>query len=42
MSLPKSALGIPNVFTTREAAGEGDYFFDSVAWGVNQLSIPGG
>jgi hypothetical protein len=41
-SLPKCTLGIPYVFTIGEAAGEGDYFFDSVAQGMNQLSIPGG
>jgi hypothetical protein len=35
-------LGIPNDFIIGEAAGEGDCFFDSVAQGMNQLSIPGG
>ena len=42
LSLLKSALGISNIFTIGEAAGEGDYFFDSVAQGVSQLSISGG
>jgi hypothetical protein len=42
MSLPKCALGIANVFKIRETAGEGDYFFDSVAQGMYRLSIPGG
>jgi len=42
MSLPKCALGIPDVFTIRETAGEGDYFFDSVAQGMYRLSVHGG
>jgi len=35
-------LWIPNDFTTEEALGEGDSFFDTLAQGLNWLSISGG
>jgi len=39
---PQGALWIPNDFTTEEALGEGDSFFDTLAQGLNWLSISGG
>jgi len=42
LSVLQCVLGIANVFTIGDAGGEGDQFFDSVAEGIYQLSIPGG
>ena len=38
----QGALVIPNGFVIGKAAVGGDCFFDSVAQGINQLSVPGG
>lgn len=34
----QGALWIPNDFTTEDALGEGDSFFDTLAQGLNWLS----
>jgi hypothetical protein len=39
---PQGALGLPNYFTVGKALGGDKYFFDTLAQGMNQLSIPGG
>jgi hypothetical protein len=39
---PRGALWIPNDFTAEEALGEEYSFFDTLAQGLNWLSISGG
>jgi hypothetical protein len=39
---PQGALWIPNDFTTEEALGDWDCFFDTLAQGLNWLSVSGG
>ena len=38
----EGSIGIPNDFITGEALENGDSFFDTLAQGMTELSIPGG